>query len=156
MENAQVDQLTDFEVNLIQASSGKRFANYIIDVLIFYAFIFCCGFVFAIVDTNPDDHNEVALVIGSIKGRLIVLLFYGIFMGLIEAIFRGKTLGKLITGTRVVNEDGSRINFQSAFLRGLSRSVPFEAFSALGAPSYPWHDKWTKTLVIDERQSTLP
>jgi hypothetical protein len=31
--------------------------------------------------------------------------------------------------------------------------VPFEAFSALGTPSYPWHDKWTRTVVIDEKAS---
>jgi hypothetical protein len=36
------------------------------------------------------------------------------------------------------------------------RLVPFEQFSALGSPSYPWHDRWTKTIVIDEKLTTLP
>jgi uncharacterized RDD family membrane protein YckC len=73
-------------------------------------------------------------------------------MSLIEAMFRGKSIGKLITGTKAVNEDGSDISFAKAFERGLARMVPFEAFSALGEPSYPWHDKWTKTFVIDEKE----
>jgi hypothetical protein len=43
-----------------------------------------------------------------------------------------------------------------AFLRSLSRLVPFEPFSALKKPSYPWHDRWTRTLVIVEKLSNLP
>ncbi|HEX9513187.1 MAG TPA: hypothetical protein VF939_22005 [Puia sp.] len=34
-------------------------------------------------------------------------------------------------------------------------TVPFEVFSALGSPCHPWHDRWTDTLVIDERLSQL-
>ena len=61
-----------------------------------------------------------------------------------------------MNGTRAVNEDGTRITFKTALLRSLSRLVPFEAFSALGAnPPYPWHDRWTGTYVIDETQSRL-
>jgi hypothetical protein len=38
-----------------------------------------------------------------------------------------------------------------------ARLTPFEAFSALGSnPPYPWHDRWTKTLVIVESRSDLP
>ncbi len=77
-------------------------------------------------------------------------------MFVIEAAFKGKSLGKLITGTRAVNEDGTNVTVKAAFFRGLSRAVPFNAFSALGNPTYPWHDKWTKTYVIDERESNRP
>ncbi|HEV8508744.1 MAG TPA: RDD family protein, partial [Chitinophagaceae bacterium] len=74
--------------------------------------------------------------------------FYGMYMGLIEAVFKGRSIGKLITGTIAVNNDGSRINGQTALLRGLSRAVPFNALSALGSPCYPWHDRWNKTYVV--------
>jgi len=67
-----------------------------------------------------------------------------------------KTLGKVFTNTRAINDDGSRISPKTAFLRCFSRFVPFEAFSALGNPSYPWHDRWTHTMVIDEKLTTLP
>jgi hypothetical protein len=37
------------------------------------------------------------------------------------------------------------------------RLTPLEAFSALGSnPPYPWHDRWTNTLVIVESRSDLP
>jgi uncharacterized RDD family membrane protein YckC len=71
------------------------------------------------------------------------------YMGLVEAIFKGRSIGKLITSTVAVNEDGSRVSGQVALLRGLARAVPFNAFSALGSPCYPWHDRWTKTYVVD-------
>ncbi len=74
-------------------------------------------------------------------------------MGIVEGFGKGKTIGKYITGTRAVNEDGSKITFSTGFVRGLTRLVPFNALSALGSPTYPWHDKWTNTLVIDEKLS---
>jgi uncharacterized RDD family membrane protein YckC len=84
---------------------------------------------------------------------LISLIFYALYMGLVEGVFKGKSLGKLITGTKAVNMDGSKISFATAFARGCSRAVPFCVFSAFGTPCYPWQDKWTNTLVIDEKKS---
>jgi uncharacterized RDD family membrane protein YckC len=137
----------DFIPQLTQASSGKRLANYIIDLVSFYVFMYLFSYV--LVNLSYDlaviiygDGHEIA-------GRLIVLVFYGMYMGLIEAAFKGRSIGKLITGTIAVNQDGSRINGQTALLRGLSRAVPFNALSALGSPCYPWHDKWNKTYVIN-------
>jgi uncharacterized RDD family membrane protein YckC len=137
----------EFTPQLTQASSGKRLANYIIDLVSFYVFMYLFSYV--LVNLSYDlaviiygDGHEIA-------GRLIVLLFYGMYMGLIEAVFKGRSFGKLITGTIAVNNDGSRINGQTALLRGLSRAVPFNALSALGSPCYPWHDKWNKTYVVN-------
>ncbi len=87
--------------------------------------------------------------------RIITLLLYGLFMGTIEAITKGRSLGKLITKTKAVNEDGTSISVSTAFTRGLSRAVPFNSFSALGNPPHPWHDKWTKTYVIDIKDSFI-
>jgi uncharacterized RDD family membrane protein YckC len=149
------DLLTEFEVNLVQASSGKRFANFIIDlvvvvvitVLLLGIYMFATG---SLLETASEG-SFAALV-----ENVVYSVIFGVLYGLIEGIFKGKSLGKLITGTRAVNADGTRISFKSAILRGLSRIVPFEAFSALGTPSYPWHDRWTNTLVVDEKESSLP
>jgi len=137
----------DFTPQLTQASSGKRLANYLIDLVSFYVFMYLFSYV--LVNLSYDlaviiygDGHEIA-------GRLIVLVLYGMYMGLIEAVFKGRSIGKLFTGTIAVNQDGSRINGQTALLRGLSRAVPFNALSALGSPCYPWHDKWNKTYVVN-------
>jgi uncharacterized RDD family membrane protein YckC len=87
---------------------------------------------------------------------LLTITFFVFIIAILESVTGGKTLGKLITGTRAVNQDGTRVSPRTAILRCLSRMVPFEPFSALGSPSFPWHDRWTNTFVIDERESTLP
>ena len=149
----QENLLTDFEVNLQQASQGKRLANYLIDIFTFYVFLFILSFIL------PQRFLLAPLISQSgfqvIYGRLLILFLYGLFMACVEAACKGKSLGKLITRTRAVNEDGTPIAPRTAFIRGLSRAVPFDNFSALGSPSYPWHDKWSHTYVIDETLSTV-
>jgi uncharacterized RDD family membrane protein YckC len=154
MEHYNQDILTDFETLVVQASLKKRFANYIIDVIFFYLLCILIGVVIAIVNPSLLENFDGYSGSGFID-RLLDLLFYGIYMFIFEAVFKGRTVGKWITGTRAVHEDGSPISVQTALLRGLSRAVPFEAFSAFGDPSYPWHDRWTDSYVIDLKQSGL-
>ena len=156
METNQQHLFADAEYQVVQASSGKRFANYLIDLIGFYMLAFMTGIVIGLVSPetiNAIDEESVEL---TILENLASLLIFVLYMSGMETIFKGKTLGKLLTGTRAVNEDGSNITAKTALLRGLSRVVPFEPFSALGNTAYPWHDKWTKTYVIDERKSNRP
>lgn len=76
-------------------------------------------------------------------------------MCLIEAVSGGKSIGKLITGTKAINLDGSEINFAKAFTRNMIRAIPFNAISALGNPCDPWHDRLSKTMVVDEKKLAL-
>lgn len=74
----------------------------------------------------------------------IIILYYTLLEG-----SKGKTLGKLITKTKVVTEDGDPITYKQAFLRTLCRFVPFEPFSAFFGLTM-WHDQWTKTVVVKD------
>jgi len=141
-----------FEPNYIRASAGKRFLNYFIDILVFYALFFALGIVIALLfpaslDSLGDNDPGFGLI-----DRIITLVIYAVYMGLVEAIFKGKSIGKLITQTRALNLDGTRISVKTAFARGFSRAVPFCVFSALGTPCDPWQDRWTNTMVVDEKQ----
>jgi uncharacterized RDD family membrane protein YckC len=147
------DLLSENIFENVQASTGKRFANYLIDVVFFYVLMIIVGILWALISPSTLGVLDNDSASFNILDRLLSLLLYGIIIGLVEGIGKGKTLGKLITGTRAVNNDGTSITFSTGFLRGLARAVPFNAFSALGTPSYPWHDKWTNTLVIDEKLS---
>ncbi|WP_126245688.1 RDD family protein [Chitinophaga rhizosphaerae] len=147
------ENILDEEVVLTEASTGKRFANYIIDLIVFYLIMFSLGIVIALIfGAEALEYEETA----SSKALELILSFaiYGTYYGLTEGLSKGKTLGKAITGTRAVQEDGSPVKLASAFKRGLIRLIPFEVLSAFGSPSYPWHDKWSNTLVIDEKRST--
>jgi uncharacterized RDD family membrane protein YckC len=160
LENAAETQglFDDMQYRLVQASMGKRFLNYLIDVIVFGVLIFIALMVIA--TFNPQlietliKKNETGDL--SFVQQLLIQVIYGTYMFIVEALFKGKSLGKLITGTRAVKQDGSPLMLREAQLRGLCRMVPFNAFSALGSPSFPWHDRWTKTYVIDEKLSRYP
>lgn len=144
MQQTNFDEQID--LNYCRASTGKRFANYLIDVMLFYIVAILLGIAIGLL--RPD------LLPGEEQGfaeSIISLVCYGLLMFIVEAACGGKTLGKLITGTKAVNTDGSNINFQKALLRNFIRCIPFEALSALGSPSNPWHDAWSHTMVIDEK-----
>jgi uncharacterized RDD family membrane protein YckC len=148
--------LDDVQYILYQASGNKRFANYLVDRIAFYVL----WRTFA-VTLSPTLVDYLYLIFKD--GRLVLLIWYSLYAltfvlnnAGMETVTGGKTLGKYLTRTRAINDDGTRITGKTALLRCLSRLVPFEAFSALGNPSYPWHDRWTKTVVIDERLTTLP
>ena len=150
METIEQDILVDIQPRLVQANTGKRLANYLIDLVIFYL-LFFVGAV-ALFVASPDTADGSNSAANTLWLRLFAMLSYGLYMGLSEGIFRGRSIGKWVTGTKVVNEDGSSISFSTALARGFSRIVPFEPLSAFGNP---WHDKWNKTYVIDVRQSGL-
>ncbi len=157
METTEQHLFADNEYQLVQASGGKRFANYIIDLIVFYALLFGSGIIIGLLNPEAFDSLPEDDSVGyGLLDRLLGLVLYGLYMFIVEALFKGKSLGKLITGTRAVNEDGSNLSAKTALLRGLSRAVPFNAFSALGTPCYPWHDKWTNSYVIDEKESNRP
>lgn len=152
--NTQPDLLDSFENNLVRASTGQRLANYIVDIIVFYILAIGVGIIMAII--SPETIYSISNSPGiGLVDRLISLVMYAVYMGIVEALFKGKSLGKLITGTRAVNLDGSAISAGTAFTRGFSRAVPFCVFSAFGTPCNPWQDRWTDTMVIDEKQSRL-
>src|ERR1700690_2929822 len=102
--------LDDVHYTLYQATSGKRFVNYLIDWLGFYLvwrllLIQVLAQLLFLINFPVED--RLALYAFS---YLAVATVFGLVVGGVEAATGGKTLGKLITGTRAVNEDGSRIS----------------------------------------------
>jgi uncharacterized RDD family membrane protein YckC len=131
----------------VRANLVKRVINYLADIIVFSILAS-----FLLIIFYPEASGWVNNPDGiKIRDQLMISFFYGLYMSVTEAIFKGRTIGKLITKTRAVNLDGSTINSQTAFLRGLCRLIPFEQLSALGIPSCPWHDKWSKSLVADDK-----
>jgi uncharacterized RDD family membrane protein YckC len=153
MNVQQTPDLIEFETELVRASAGQRFANYLIDFVLFYCLFFVVGVIVIIIAPATLEVIETESLGFDLADRLITLLFYALYMGVVEALFKGKSLGKLITKTRAVTITGERISSATAFARGFSRAVPFCAFSAFGTPCDPWQDRWTNSMVIDEKMS---
>jgi uncharacterized RDD family membrane protein YckC len=144
-----------FEPVYVRADAGKRFANYILDIIVYYILMFVIGMLYGLIFPEYVDENATYLTGSQLYDTLLSIFIYILYMSLVEGLFYGKSVGKLITGTRAVNLDGSRISIGTAFGRGFSRAVPFCPFSAFGTPCNPWQDDWTNTMVIDSKKSVL-
>lgn len=148
-ESHHLSEFLEFDVNYDRVSHMKRLGNFIVDLIGFYILITLIAIFLAIYLPSflaglVNDGSGIAL-----SSNLFSLFIYVLYMGTLETIFKGRSFGKFITGTRAVNVDGTLISGKTAFLRGLIRAIPFEVFSALGSPSTPWHDKWTDTMVVN-------
>lgn len=127
------------------AGQGARLANLIIDYLAQIAISFVLGIVVVVI-----GGEQGAAFLEKMPGRLIgipiLLAYYFVF----EAT-TSRTLGKLITGTKVVNQDGRTPTIGQIVGRTFCRLIPFEAFSFFGTPPRGWHDSIPKTLVVKAR-----
>ncbi|WP_367873731.1 RDD family protein [Luteolibacter sp. Populi] len=134
----------------IPASAGRRFSNFLIDRVV----IFCMSYPFGML---------LGIVLGVMApGEPISIskmeeLAFGYFLSLVYYIFMegvtGTTVGKLVTGTKIVNEQGERPSFGTMALRSLCRIIPFEPLSFLGSETRGWHDSMTKTWVVRRESS---
>lgn len=127
--------------NLAPAGLGLRFANLIIDYVGCFIVQVIVFAVMTVVSptTNPQD---MSLVVG-----LSTLFGY---YAVLEST-ANRTLGKLITGTRVVRFDGYKPTFPQIIGRTFARFIPFEPFSFLGGSGTGWHDSLSGTRVVRVR-----
>src|SRR5262245_27538754 len=103
------------------ASRGLRFANFVIDWIAVYLFSFIVGILLAL--ARVPILNEPTALDSLMLGIAVWLLYYVP----LETAF-GRTLGKLITRTRVVTEDGEPPNILTVIGRTFTRLVPLEPF----------------------------
>jgi uncharacterized RDD family membrane protein YckC len=134
----------------LSASSGARFLNHILDLLsvfiLFFLAIVLMGIIVTILGINGigtwiDGLGDFAWDIIA----LILLLFYY----LITEAFFGRSLGKFVTGTIVVNKNGKKPDFGAILKRTLCRLIPFDPLSFLG--SRGWHDSMSDTYVVNKK-----
>lgn len=141
-------------VEYYRAEKTLRFVNFIID----YVFGFLVVMIFMAINvflysfssgTSVVVNAEKLENINPLLDRFLTALGYIVFMYLIEYLSKGRSLGKLITGTVVVKEDGSAPISTDFLKRNFSRLVPFDLLSFLGYNG--WHDSWSNTRVVKKR-----
>ena len=135
------------------ATKEQRCINFIIDNLVMrFTLAYATGILFAFVvrfffpalaELLFAEDSMLALLVAT---YMISRVNYAIYYSLSEKYFNGYTLGKLVTGTRAIREDGDELTWKNAIHRSFSRFLPFEFLSGFGTK--PWHDSWTKTTVI--------
>jgi uncharacterized RDD family membrane protein YckC len=126
------------------ASTGQRLGNFLLDQL-FYQLI-------AIVIGLVVGAAGLARLLEGAGAYLFSFTLLFAYYAVPEAM-SGRTLGKLITGTKAVTQEGLPLSPGQAIGRTLCRFIPFEPFSFLGGAGKPtgWHDRIPKTKVISLR-----
>jgi uncharacterized RDD family membrane protein YckC len=125
------------------AGKGRRFGTFIIDQFISFILLFILDIfigVFIGIMGAADRVNDFSVPIFLIN-IMASLSYYAIFEGLFA-----RTPGKLICGTKVVDENGGPASFGQILGRTACRCIPFEPFSFLGERG--WHDSIPKTSVV--------
>ncbi len=125
------------------ASKGQRLANSLIDfVIIFLVGGFLLGLLLGFTGQEEILEDDLQL---NILSYLMYLVYY-----FLMEVTTGKTVGKMITKTRVVDLEGGKPSPGQILGRSFARFIPFEAFSFLGESGIGWHDSLPGTRVIAE------
>lgn len=141
--------------NNLLASSGKRLTNYIADKIISYLLVVVLVIIFGLIlefFTESGSNEFIAKLdeINPIVDRLITLILTLPYFIIME-MMTGKTFGKMITGTIVVDRYGNQPKNSDIIKRSLSRLIPFDALSFLGTIPRGWHDTLSDTYVVEEK-----
>lgn len=138
-------------VDVHRATKWQRFANLFIDKLVINLFFFLLGIAVVFIDNIFGMYYFTPMIyklsqIGRLADIILTSFIYFLYAFLMEYFTNGKTVGKYITGTKVIMTDGTSPTLQDYFIRNISRLVPFDALSFLGENG--WHDSWSDTRVI--------
>jgi uncharacterized RDD family membrane protein YckC len=145
VSEASMANAAEEPISVEPVGRGRRFANYLIDIISQLLLVFvlstCAVLVWgeqwlAWLEKMPD----------IVLGIAMTLLYYLPTEGL-----SGRTVGKLITGTVVVDGEGRRPTFKQVAGRTFARLIPFEIFSIFGQDMRAWHDSMPDTYVVMKR-----
>ena len=130
------------------ATQWQRLVNFVVDAvavrILSYGAGFGLGFLLVLVSPWVLEDETLLVALSWVTWLSVFALYYLV----LESTW-GRTLGKLITGTKVVRSDGTWPGAGRVLLRTLVRLVPFEPLSFLGARQPAgWHDRWSGTRVI--------
>lgn len=137
------------------AGKSRRLFNYVIDFFAMYIIIFILAMLAAFIAVAFELDDMLIWMqseISPLQSYSIAICLLILYFGICETL-SSRTLGKLITGTKVVMADtGAKPTSDVILRRTLCRLIPFEAFSFLGEYSKGWHDSISGTAVVNAKK----
>lgn len=125
------------------ADKGDRFGNYLVDCICFSFILMTGAFAFdGWLGVVPED--------GSPLLGILFFILYFLYHFLFE-LLGGKTPGKYLTRTRVVNSLGEKPGLRQLVIRNLCRLILFDNLSFLFGKGL--HDGLSGTIVIKENKN---
>lgn len=129
------------------ASASRRFWTFVVDQIAIWIGLLILQIAYGV--AYGIDALEA---LNGIKWWGICIAFYVLYYVSFEVI-SGRTLGKVLTGTRVVTTSGLALSLPTAFVRTLCRLLPFEPMSFSLGETW-WHDSLSRTQVVRSRSTT--
>jgi len=124
------------------APSLKRFFNMFIDQFVITALWLVPVFILSLIFKSLPEHEWGIIV----TYPFAVFLYYIIA----ESLF-SRTIGKVITKTRVITDTGEKPGLPMIIKRTLCRFIPFEQYSFMQS-DIGLHDRYSRTIVVIDRE----
>jgi len=141
------------------AQFPSRLAALLIDMVVQIALL-TAVLVIVVIAAGQLDQAEVAAIL--VASYVVVVVGYPT---LFETLTRGKTLGKMAIGLRVVSDDGGAVRFRQALVRALTGAIEIWTFifapvglilSMVSVKGKRLGDMFAGTYVIQERAPRRP
>jgi len=130
---------------MTQVDKGIRVGNCIIDLLVVAFIIVIGGYLISLAYPQIADNNSPALDVFSSA----IFFFYYFLL----EFFTGKTIGKMLTKTTVVDKNGNKPKILNLIVRSSVRLIPIEGLSFIFGPA-GFHDLISGTRVIKINRAT--
>lgn len=127
------------------AAKKTRFLTWFIDYLALVVMVYLLVSLVMLLG-GREAVEKLSNIPGLILSITVTLLFY-----VTQEPLTGKAVGKVIMGTRVLDDTGRRPVFSRIVLRRFCRFIPFEQFSFLFGQGRGWHDSFSATYVVSSR-----
>jgi uncharacterized RDD family membrane protein YckC len=132
-----------------KVSKLKRLVNFLIDSLIIGILSIVVFYILSYVFIKLNLLSSIGeREIISIDIFLLIIAFMYYF---ISESMLGRTVGKYITGTKLVNAKGDIPSVLSIFLRTIIRLIPLDSITYL-FDSVVWHDKYSSTYLVSNKE----
>jgi|APLak6261662433_1056034.scaffolds.fasta_scaffold00060_16 uncharacterized RDD family membrane protein YckC len=122
MDNIKIQTTQNVDIEYEVASIGDRILATLLDYLFFLAYFLIIAVIASF--TKGALFDSIALVVILI----LPVLFYDLVC---EAVFQGRSFGKMIMKIKVVKLDGTQANFGAYLLRWLLRIIDTRLFSGV-------------------------
>ena len=135
---------------VVSASKTRRFFNWLIDKVVIdrrVIYVLMAAALLLAVLMWEEPVSEWIDAMDTLTDLAITYATFFLYYALMEGLF-GFTVGKLITGTRVVDAEGRRLTFARGVTCSLCRLIPFDAVSLFLSEDdvrRAWHDSITAT-----------
>lgn len=135
-EYVRMQQILRYPRQVRNLPAGSRLMNLIFDWLVMCILYYLTSYL------SPDLQSFLA----HLWYAPIPLLFYCVFEST-----TGRTPGKFITRSVVINEYGETPDLITTLFRTALRYIPFEMFSFF-YNDRGWHDRWSATFVVSIKE----